>query len=634
MPQPTNKLSQFWQELKRRKVIKVIAMYAATAFIIMEAGDIMLPRLGLPDWTVTFIIILLIVGFPIAVILSWIFDVTPEGIKKTESGDVNSEEESPPENQRRRLQLSDAIIAVLFITVCILLYPKVFNKDKFKDIRDKDGRISVVVMPFKNMTGDSIYYLWQEGLQNLLITSLSNSNELAVRQYETMFGILGNEANINYASFTSSLAGKVAKKLEASTVILGYMHQFGNNVRITANIMDAGTEEIYKSFVMDGNTEDDFFNLTDSLSMLIRNFLEIKSLRQNLFFDLRNIYTTSSEAYKLYLQGHKCHSRLDYNCAMDFYSKAIEIDSNFVSAMMKLAYCYGDLRQAEMSRFWANKAFDRIDRLPPDIQLLVKEVKAVVEKEPLEMIKHTKQYLETNPHSVRKRYGIGWVYFNTEQYQEAIKAFEKTLEISNRYEIKPWVWTYILLGRAYHYTGNHKEEQRIFDEGRNLWPGGKSQFDFWQAACAISREDHINAQFYLDEIRKTSEQQGLPSGNLLSWYAGAHESAGSLEKAEEYYREVLTLYKDDASLMNDVARFLISNDLDIAKGLALVNKIVEKHPEDGAYLYTYGMALYKSGRLEESLKILKRSWDLASYYDHEHYLLIKRIEEPLASQNQ
>ncbi|MCK4881135.1 MAG: hypothetical protein KAS82_10755, partial [Bacteroidales bacterium] len=69
-----DKLSQFWQELKRRKVIKVIAMYAATAFIIMEAGDIMLPRLGLPDWTVTFIIILLIVGFPITIILSWIFD--------------------------------------------------------------------------------------------------------------------------------------------------------------------------------------------------------------------------------------------------------------------------------------------------------------------------------------------------------------------------------------------------------------------------------------------------------------------------------------------------------------------------------------------------------------------------------
>ena len=106
MPQPTNKITQFWQELKRRKVIKVIAMYAATAFIIMEAGDIMLPRLGLPDWTVTFIIILLIVGFPIAIILSWIFDVTPEGIKKTEPVKVAKEKEAEAIPTKRKFSLT------------------------------------------------------------------------------------------------------------------------------------------------------------------------------------------------------------------------------------------------------------------------------------------------------------------------------------------------------------------------------------------------------------------------------------------------------------------------------------------------------------------------------------------------
>ena len=79
MPNSPNRLSQFWQELKRRKVIKVTTMYAATAFIIIEAGEIMLPRLGLPDWTVTFIIILLFVGFPIAIILSWI-KLFPENV--------------------------------------------------------------------------------------------------------------------------------------------------------------------------------------------------------------------------------------------------------------------------------------------------------------------------------------------------------------------------------------------------------------------------------------------------------------------------------------------------------------------------------------------------------------------------
>ena len=93
MPDP-NKLSQFWQELKKRRVVQTFAMYGATAFILMEAADIMLPRLGLPDWTVTFIIVLLIVGLPISLVLSWIFDITPEGIRKTESAEELPESES------------------------------------------------------------------------------------------------------------------------------------------------------------------------------------------------------------------------------------------------------------------------------------------------------------------------------------------------------------------------------------------------------------------------------------------------------------------------------------------------------------------------------------------------------------
>ena len=92
MSDSSNRFLRFWDELKRRRVLKVIAMYAATAFIMIEAGDIMLPRLGLPDWTVTFIIILLIVGFPITIIFSWIFDITPEGLIKTETVQIKSKE--------------------------------------------------------------------------------------------------------------------------------------------------------------------------------------------------------------------------------------------------------------------------------------------------------------------------------------------------------------------------------------------------------------------------------------------------------------------------------------------------------------------------------------------------------------
>ena len=322
---------------------------------------------------------------------------------------------------------------------------------------------------------------------------------------------------------------------------------------------------------------------------------------------------------------------MDFNCALELYNNAIEIDSNFVSAMMNLAYCYGALRQARMSRYWAYKAYERIDQLPHDMQLMVKEVKAAVDKKPLEQIKQMKQYMEIHPRDMIKRYTIGWVYFNTKQWQEAIEAFDQTLELSRRYELKPWAYTYLLQGRAYHHSGNHKEELKIFDDGREQWPGEKSQFDYYQAICAISQGDSINAQFYLEEIRKIFEQKGWPRANLLLWYAGVHSKAKSFIKAEEYYREAISLYPDNALLMNNMPHFLISNDIDIEEGMALINTALAQDPENGTYLYTYGLGLYKTGELENSLETLRRSWELKPFYDHDHYILIKRIEEKLVS---
>jgi len=135
----------------------------------------------------------------------------------------------------------------------------------------------------------------------------------------------------------------------------------------------------------------------------------------------------------------------------------------------------------------------------------------------------------------------------------------------------------------------------------------------------------------MEEIRKMCEQKGWPRANLLLWYAGVHSSAKSLIIAEEYYREAISLYPDNALLMNDMAYFLISNDIDIIEGMDLINKALAQDPENGTYLYTYGLGLYKTGKLENSLEILRKSWDMKPYYDHDHYILIKRIEENLVS---
>ncbi len=252
MAQRSNNLEKFWQELKRRKVFKVVAMYAGTAFIILQLVDIIAQPLQLPTWTITLVIILLCIGFIITLLIAWIYDITPEGIKKTESIEEAKNEESKVILVKRRIKISDIIIVAMAIVIMILLYPKVFNKDKFKDIKDADGRISVAVMPFQNMTNDTTKNFWQKMIQDILITSLANSEELKVRQSESINTYIQSKDLTNYASITPSVASTISQKLDANVFIYGSIITEGDKIRFNAKLIDSKTEEVYKSFQING----------------------------------------------------------------------------------------------------------------------------------------------------------------------------------------------------------------------------------------------------------------------------------------------------------------------------------------------------------------------------------------------
>jgi TolB-like protein len=178
------------------------------------------------------------------------------------TGPAEEEDLSPRTGKisRRRLRWSDGVIALLLVVVAILVYPKIFGNQDSRLRRRMPEQISIAVMPFKNMTGDTLLNLWQGGMQNLLITSLSNSEELSVRQFETMNNLINNSKDLSLAGITPSLASEMARKLEANTVIAGSLHKSGNKLRITANIMNPETEEIYKSFEMESLGRMDYSN--------------------------------------------------------------------------------------------------------------------------------------------------------------------------------------------------------------------------------------------------------------------------------------------------------------------------------------------------------------------------------------
>ena len=621
---------KFWEELKRRKVVRVIIAYLASAYVILELTTMIVEPLGLPGWTTRLVIIILCFGFIVITIISWIYDLTPGGIVKTEATNTSKKDQLPA-TTKFSVKGSDIIIVGLLIAVVILAYPKIFKKDIFYDVRDDEGRISVAVMPFKNLTTDTLYNIWQQGFQDLLITSLSNSKEISVRYAQPINNIIGKNTQNNYASLTPSFASEVAFKLEAKTVILGNLYKSGDKIRVTTNIINSSTEDLYKSFEVSGDAEDDIFNITDSLSGLILNFLEIKSIEGKMPAELTNVFTTSVEAYKHYLNGRNYHGNLKLTLAIEEYNNALTHDSTFVLPMLYLTYIYMDRGQTDQCRRWAYEAYSLINELPPDIQLEVHELKAMVDKKPREQLKFVDQYLILNPYSTQQLYTKGWINYNLNNWQVAIEALEKGIKLNealgNNYKL--WVYYYTVLGNAYNKTGDSRKAFKTFEDGMKIWPDNPI-IAYNQVICAISTGDTNLIENYVSNFESVSEKNGLSEKDLIWWLASCYEKGNEIEKAEEYYRYALRLDKNDPGLINEFAYFLISDDIDLDEGLELIQQVLKAYPDSWNLLYTYGLGLYKKGSLKEAFKVLKKSWDLRPSYDHEQNLIIREIEQELA----
>lgn len=146
MARKPGNVEQFLNELRRRKTIRVITVYAATAFIILQVVDLIAEPLRLPEWTMTLLIVLLIVGFAISALLSWIYDITPEGVLKTGSQGSEIQEKVQIRTEKPGIWKSVSYVSI-FIIVALLAF-NIIKRDNYKDFADLDK--SVAVLPFIN----------------------------------------------------------------------------------------------------------------------------------------------------------------------------------------------------------------------------------------------------------------------------------------------------------------------------------------------------------------------------------------------------------------------------------------------------------------------------------------------------
>lgn len=323
-----NLFKRFWQEVKRRKVHRVLAIYAGTAFIILEAVDIIFPRLGLPDWSVNLVLYLLILGAIIAVVVSWIYDITPGGIVKTdtlESGEWDTVLEG---KAKKRQTTSNIIIAVLIIVVGILLYPKIFRREASP--LGGVQRSSIAVLPLKIIGDQPDLNFLASGLVETLtymLTKIGNSQQAfsVIPASEVVESITANEAR---------------KRFGATMVISGSIQMEGNTGRLILNLINTKKQQLLKSEKIDYRKENNFI-LQDEAIKLIADMLgmKINSVTES---KVTSSGSDSFEANELYLVGkgilrEGVETVQDIDAAIDLFNLALKKDSTFALAYSGIA---------------------------------------------------------------------------------------------------------------------------------------------------------------------------------------------------------------------------------------------------------------------------------------------------------
>ena len=636
MAQKTYSFKKFWQELKRRKVFGVVTTYAATAYIIIEVTNNLITSLNLPNYIGQIVVILLVIGLPVVIILSWIFDFTPKGIIKTESLEELEGKEIVKKSFKRKLRASYVFNAILIIAVIALAYPKIFKQDRLDKLRSSGKRISVAVMPFQNLTNDTVWNIWQDGIQDILINNLTNSEELVVRQIESISDLIQSKGLNNYASITPATASEISQKLKTNIFIYGSIKQVGTTIRLNAQLIDNKSGETYKSFQIDG-IADNILHITDSLSIMLKNFLIISKLRDQATLGFQNpVSTNSPDAYRFYLMGKNAFGKKDFPEAIKLLFQASEIDSNYIDAQIKIPFAFGNQGLYKQAKEWCHKLYTKRDKMTLKQKINLNYIYADYFETPYESIKYLSQLKEIDDQNPNVYYSLGVENASVNQFDKAIPEFKKALEIYKKWGVKPaWIYNYTNLGFVYHETGQYKQEKKLYKQAEQDFP---DDFDliYRQAVLSLAEGNTISANRYTEKLKTIIKGNYSTNEAAISWIlANVYSEAGIIDQVEISLRGALALEPEDSDIMNFLAYILIDKDRNINEGLELVDKALELSPENYDMLDTKGWGLYKQGKYKEALEILQKSWDIRrdqAIYDHEAYLHLEAAKEAVANQ--
>ncbi|UCC71812.1 MAG: hypothetical protein JSV86_15765 [Gemmatimonadota bacterium] len=316
-------MGSFLNELKRRRVYRVAIVYAVVAFVVWQAAEIAFPALRLPDWTLTLVVVLTLVGFPIALVLAWAFEITPEGVRRTEP---------LAEGATRPRPGNRAIAAAAGIAVLVLAVAAAWLVIRDGGPTPSADSKSIAVLPFDNLSPNpEADEYFTEGVHDEIIAYLSKIGDLKVTSRTSV---------MRYRDTQQSLR-EIATELGVVTILEGTVRRSEGKVRITAQLIDARTDDHLWTEVYERDYAD-IFTIQVDVAAQIATALKA-TLTPEVEQQLQRRPTESLAAYDLYLRGRyfwNRRSRDGFYTAIEHFQQAIAEDPGYALAYAGLADTY------------------------------------------------------------------------------------------------------------------------------------------------------------------------------------------------------------------------------------------------------------------------------------------------------
>lgn len=332
MPQSSGKLSYFWREVKRRKVLRSLAIYGGSAFIILEAVSLIFPRWGFPDWTIDLVLWLLILGAFVNVIVAWIYDITPGGMQKTKALEEETVEDKPSSSKEWK-----AATYISLVVIAALVVFNVFTSTKSLKVGDIQ---SLVILPFENYTGDDQLDNMVAGMHSILIGDMGRVSGLRV---------IGTTSSRLYGEVDMS-AGDIASEHNVDAVLEATVMSLGDSIWLQFRLVSTTGEEEQLWVGEYKEDKSQILNLYNRITKQIAEevHIELTASEEQVLAKDR---TADRDAIDAYIRSHTYWGDLSaeaFDKAEEFLSLAIEKDSGWSTLYAAMAVVWAGRMQMGM----------------------------------------------------------------------------------------------------------------------------------------------------------------------------------------------------------------------------------------------------------------------------------------------